>query len=512
MTILNNTVAGDQNDTAQETKNVVKHGPIYLAGNLIHRAAGIVLIPLYTHHLLPAEYGVYALLVSVMDMLTILLGCGLASAMNRFYFDVKNEYQRLQLISTVFICLLILSVLIGLSAYPLGWVIVRFMFDSAEYAGLFALAIATLIFTLLFEVQMNYAVVRKRPQIFLGLAVAKAVLLLALNLVWVGYAHMGLWGVVGSMLVTFALITLLYLVCIFWQVGWHWSPTLVKQLFIYGMPLVPSAFANASMTFIERYCLNHWAGAAVVGVYALAFRLASLLQMFIATPFSQVFFVRRFETLARGEPQSGLDSLLLVFVAVMSLAVLALALFSQEILQLIAPNSYAGVAPLLPLLGVCFVLSSINQNYELGIMYQKKTYYIALIGGISLAATVVLNIILVPMFAVWGALLALLAVNIIRLVATLRVNRLCAAALIHLDLKRAVVMLMVALLVAVLTHELTATLSLVFRLLIKSMSWLAVAVVLLFSTIMDPSIAKAARKLVKSCVQKALMSMATSLK
>lgn len=490
-----------QNSTAQETKNVAKQGPIYLAGNLIHRAAGIVLIPLYTHYLLPAEYGVYALLLSVMDMLTILLGGGLASGMSRFYFDAKTDQQRQQLISTVFICLLMLAIAIALMAYPLGWLIGSLIFQHVEYAQLFALAIVTLIFTLLFEVQMSYAVVRKLPQIFLLLAVAKAVLLLTFNLVLVSYVQMGLWGVVVAMLATFVLITLPYLLIIFRQVGWIWSPILVGQLLRYGLPLVPSAFANSGMTFVERFCLNHWAGAAAVGVYALAHRLASLLQMFIAAPFSQVFFVRRFETLSKGEQQSGLDGLLLVFVAIMCLAVLGLALFSQEILQLVAPNSYAGVAPLLPLMGVCFVLSSINQNYELGIMYQKKTQFIAAIGGISLIATLVLNSILVPVIAVWGALLSLLGVNLIRLMATLWANRLCGGALIRLDLKRAMVMVLLVLAVAVLANATAQNLSFLLGCVLKGVLWLVVMALFFFSPIMDPDIAHLCRKKVKSLIQ-----------
>lgn len=481
-------VANEKNqlNDAQEAKLVARYGPIYFAGNLLHRAAGIVLIPLYAHHLLPADYGVYALLLSVMDMLTILLGIGIGGAMNRFYFEAKTEQDRQRLISSVFICLLLLAAGIALIAYPLAWAIVQVMFASAKYALLFALAIVTLIFTLLFEAQMNYAVVRKRAWLFLNLALIKALLLIGFNLWWVAVAKWALWGVVGSMLITFALITLSYLGVIFKQVGWHWSPNLVKQLLRYGLPLVPSALANAAMTFVERYCLNHWVGVAAVGIYALAHRLASLLQMFIATPFAQIFFVRRFETLAQGEQQAALDRLLLVFVAVMSLAVLGLALFSEPLMTLIAPQSYAGVAPLVPWLGLCFVLSSINQNYELGILYQKKTAYIAWIGGLSLVATVVLNTALVPAWAIWGAVGALLSVNIIRLGATLWANRLCGATLIRLDLLRACGMLLLVLIASLLAHQLSGSWWVI--LLVKMLIWLAVMLLLFLSPIMDAAI------------------------
>ena len=152
-------------------------------------------------------------------------------------------------------------------------------------------------------------------------------------------------------------------------------------------------------------------------------------------------------------------------------------------------------------MGVCFVLSSINLNYELGIMYQKKTYYIALIGGISLIATLVLNTALVPVMAVWGALLSLLGVNLIRLFSTLYANRLCGAALIRLDLKRALAMILLVLGAALLGHFFSQNLSLLLALLSKSMLWVAVMVVLFLSPIMDPSIMKACRKTVKSLIQ-----------
>jgi O-antigen/teichoic acid export membrane protein len=212
----------------------------------------------------------------------------------------------------------------------------------------------------------------------------------------------------------------------------------MREMVSYGIPLIPASFADAALPVVERHFINVLVGPSAVGIYSLGHRLASMLQMFIAKPFSEIFFVRRFETLAKGEDQGVFNRILLVFVALMITCSLGLSLFGHEIITLISPEEYLGIIPAIPVLGLCFVLSSLNLNIQLGIIYQKKTWTIPVIGLVALLASVPANYLLIGKFGILGAALALLLINILRIATTLTINLLIGTRLINIDWPRAI--------------------------------------------------------------------------
>ncbi|GAC13706.1 lipopolysaccharide biosynthesis protein [Aliiglaciecola lipolytica] len=421
-----------------EVKTIVDHGKIYLIANITNRSAGLLLLPVYTYVLSVEDYGLYAIIMAVSDLFTIVFGMGFAGAMSRFYFERNNSKQQQNLVvSTTMLGFFAIASLILVFAYPLASLTVEVMFQSQQYLQLFMYTIAGLVFTILYELLMGYAVIRKRAWSYFAMALSKAVLFIGLNLLFVVYWKLGVPGIIYATIASLGSLSLVALAITFSRVGFGFSKTLFKQMLLFGLPLVPSAFANSALTTVERYYINSIIGPAAVGVYSLGHRLASMLHMFIAAPFSQIFFVRRFETLAKGEDQSAFHRILLLFVAVMMFFALLLSLFGTEIVWLISPEAYLDVVVVLPLLGLSFVLSSLNLNIELGIFYNKKTWAIPLIGFITLAVGIPANYLLIHQFGIYGAGLALLFVNIVRLVTTVLINSVLGSPFITLDWSRA---------------------------------------------------------------------------
>ena len=64
------------------------------------------MVPVYTHYLTPADYGVLEILTLVSVILSMILSVRLESAVVRFYFEYNDTEDRNSLISTVliFVC------------------------------------------------------------------------------------------------------------------------------------------------------------------------------------------------------------------------------------------------------------------------------------------------------------------------------------------------------------------------------------------------------------------------
>lgn len=437
--------------SASESRTITSYGSIYLLANIINRSAGFILIPVYTHVLSLEEYGLYAIIMAVSDMLAILFGMGFSAAMIRFYFDFDDESpEQKSVISTTLLGFFILAAFILIAAYPIARVVVSIIFESTENLGIFIFAIVGLIFTLLFEIVIGYTVVRKNVWQYLFIAVSKALLFIGTNVFFVIYLDLGVPGIIYATVLSLGSISVFFAGTIFRKVGFRFSARILREMVAYGLPLIPASFTNAALPVVERHFINVLVGPAAVGIYALGHRLASMLQMFIAKPFSEIFFVRRFETLSKGEDQSVFNRILLVFVALMMTCALGLSVFSNEIINLISPADYLAVVPAIPVLGLCFVISSLNLNIQLGIIYQKKTRIIPIIGLVVLTASIPANYLLIGKFGILGAALALLLMNSLRIVLTLIFNLSIGTRMINIDWPRAIAIVFIGTLAGVL--------------------------------------------------------------
>ncbi len=437
-----------------EARAIVRDGRVYALSNIVNRAAGLALLPVFTHVLTPAEFGLYAIVQSAVDVLTVLCGLGLTGAMNRFYLEYPDDgAMRDRVISTVLLLVLVVASATILLSWLLGPLMARWILGGDEHALLCTIALVGLGCIALFEVECAYAVVRKQVGLYFALSSAKALALIGCNVLFVVELHLGVRGVLLATAASMGVIAAFTLVAILRRTGLHFMPSLARRLVRFGAPLVPSAFGSSALGLVERFYLNSAATTASVGLYSLASRLASLLQMFIAAPFSQTYSVRRIETLVQGQAQAVFDRILLLFVLLMSVSAFALSIFAADLIALIAPGAYALAGQLVPLLALCVTLASVNFNLELGMHYSKRTWALPIGTAVTLAASLPLNWWLSLHYGALGTALAVVAVNVVRILATLALNARVGSREVSLDWPRAIAIMGTALVAGLLWLE-----------------------------------------------------------
>lgn len=108
-------------------KRLTRNTVIYGLGNILQRGAAFLLVPLYTRFLSPADYGIVAIVNSIVQVLSIVYEMGQAGAVNRFYFEYADKRDELRnYLGTVFTFSLIntglitaLLLVFGKSIFPL---------------------------------------------------------------------------------------------------------------------------------------------------------------------------------------------------------------------------------------------------------------------------------------------------------------------------------------------------------------------------------------------------------
>lgn len=407
---------------SRELKTVVRDGSIYGIAAVISRLAGILFIPVYLRVLSVEEYAFYTVMVAITEIGALMLGLGMSGALGRLYFDkVDNHEHRKDVVSTIFLGLGAISALCIAVAAAVSGELSGFVFVPDAPPETLGLAVGCVATVVCHEMVVAYHVVRKQPFVVLAIALSKTATLIGFNILFVVMNDGGVIGILHAMIVSFIVTAGPFVVLLFVRNGIRFRPKIAIDALAFGLPLVPSAAANSGMKVVERQLLAGQSALAVA-LFGLADRIASLLTMLIATPFSRIFLVRRFESLAYAEEQQELSRVFGVFIAFLSAAAAGLIVIAPELLLIIAPAEYQPAVAVLPFLALSYVLASVTLNIELGLVYNKRTGLIALVGVASLFVSVGINLMLIPLFGAIGAGITAVVVGVVRLLSTVILN------------------------------------------------------------------------------------------
>ena len=235
----------------QELKRLGRHSAVYGLGGLVSRILATLLLPLYTHYLPPGSYGRVEIVTAATAVLAIVLQLGISSAFFRFYFDAKEDADRLVVIRTSFwftMAMSTLGLVLGVVfAAPIGHWLGLGHDPSLVRAGAVGLWAQTNYqqLTALFRVE-------ERSTQYAIASVANVLITVAAMVFFVAYFH---WGAVGLVVGNFTGTLTVYLALLVYrteQLGLEFDRPLLRKMQAFGMPLVPSALALWAISFVDR--------------------------------------------------------------------------------------------------------------------------------------------------------------------------------------------------------------------------------------------------------------------
>jgi len=408
---------------ASEAANILKHGWIYTVANVVNRAAGLLLLPLYAKVLTASEFGVYALIGVVGDILGVMLMIGMNNAFTVVYFEHADEESRRRVVSTSMLGLVAVAAVLLAVAYPAGWAIGMGLFGDGAQAPVLAVALGSIAMSTVFELALTYYRVQKRSGMCLLISVGKAVLLLGFNVLFMLAFDLRVTGIFLANGVAFATLGLGLAVAILMANGMAFSPAILKRVVTLGLPFLPQSLLDVANQFIARYLLNIIAATAAVGVFSFGMRLSSILYMFLTASFLQIWSVHRIESQHKAVDHGQSEFVFHLFLIVLTAAALGMALTGPEILWLIASDDYAPVLPCLPLLVASYVLHGARMHPEVALMKAKRVGTLPWISAASLAVGSALTVALVWRWGVFGAAVAVLGREIFQIALTEAVRR-----------------------------------------------------------------------------------------
>jgi O-antigen/teichoic acid export membrane protein len=390
---------------AKRLGELARHSAVYGLGSLVSRFIAVLLLPVYTRYLSPADYGLIETLIALSAVLTVLLAAGVKSAFFRFYFDEPDGPGRLRVIRTSF-WFTMASATSGLVAgLLLAGPISQLLFGTSDHGDLVRAAFVGLWahvnyeqMTSLFRVEQRSTAYLIATLINLGLTVGATLLLVvALD-----------QGPIGVIVGNFTGTLLVYVGLLAYrreQLGLELDRPLLREMNRFGMPLVPSALFLWILNFSDRFFLVKLAGAKEVGLYSIGVRLASAIILFLAA-FRTAWPAFAYSIEDDREAARAYSYVLTYIVVITSWMALALGVLAPWLVRLLTtPEFYDAEQVVAPL---AFAAAAFGAYIVvvIGIGRARQTRSNWAISGVAALLNVGLNVALIPPFGIMGAAVA----------------------------------------------------------------------------------------------------------
>jgi O-antigen/teichoic acid export membrane protein len=253
---------------------------VYVIGNALQRALAYLALPIYAHVMAPDEYGRYAVFVSAMSIINLLVDFGLSKAAARHYVDHERHQGRLrhfleQLQVQRLLTTLVIGAVIALVTIPIWKPLTAGAMTWWPFVPLLLLIGATDSFLLIVVLIHR---MRQQPMSFVALKLGQALGQLIFGLVAVTLFHTGAGGAatgtaLGSTVIAIGAFVLyrLRLVPKDAAASDVSAIQLWRENVSYGAPLVFYDLAFWLRTQADPFILVRFIGLTAVGVYQLGY-------------------------------------------------------------------------------------------------------------------------------------------------------------------------------------------------------------------------------------------------
>ena len=408
-------------------KKLASQTAIYGLSSVVGRLLNYLLVPLYTRYFLPEEYGVVTELYAYVAFLVIILTYGIETAFFRFSQKENNRIvYSTSLISLLFSSLLFIILMFVFSenisssiGYP----------NNQEYVKWFALiigldAISSISFAKLRALNKatRFALIRL-VNIFINIGLNLFFIiycpyaiennLQSLNFVNSVYSPSVGVGYIFIANLFASAITILMLLPEMINSVWIFERNLWKKMMIYASPLLIAGLAGMTNETIDRILLKYLLPESSnisreIGLYGAFYKLSIIMILFIQTfrfaaePF---YFSQEREHNSR----KIYADVMKYFIIVTSFIFLIVTTFYDFFINFLG-SKYHDERGFLVVSILLFANFFLGIYYNLSIWYKltEKTRYGAYIAIFGASITIILNILLIPVFGFVGCALATL--------------------------------------------------------------------------------------------------------
>ncbi|MBI9107196.1 MAG: flippase [Spirochaetales bacterium] len=382
-------------------KRFFKDGLIYSIPSFVSRGISVLLIPLYTRVLSPADYGAWDMLLVFMNLVRLTVALEISQAVARFYSHEKGEKNKSVCASTALWFTIAANGLFFVIAQLFAVPISGILLGSDDLTPIFRLGLVLGLFNGVFYLVQNQFRWELKSKGYALVSLIVSFVTAGLSVVLAYVFKFGLYGIlVGSIAgsLTGAIYGLIVLRKTF---RFRFSFNKLKPMLQFSVPLVFSGIAVFISLYIDRIMIRHFLTLDALGLYSLAFRFASVISL-LMVGFNSALTPLIYRHYEESATPGNLSAIFRYFIFFALLAYAGMSMYAKEILVVFTTPEYYPAAGIIVFLVPAIILSNMYV-FAPGINIRKKTSYILFINIVGAVLQFFFNYLLIPKFGYIGA-------------------------------------------------------------------------------------------------------------
>lgn len=370
-------------------KTLVSNTALISLGTFGSKLLVFFMVRFYTGYLTTSQYGISDLLTQTANLLLPLISLGITNGVFRFAID-KNQDKK-----SVFSAGLFTITLGGL----LFFLIVPLLNLVDQFKGYVWLIVVYTMAACYHSLCSQYIRAKGSTAFFAIQGIVNTSLVIILNILFLAVFDMGITGYVLSVVIADALSALLIFVRdkLWRDVTLKPNKTIFKQMLIYSIPMIPATVFWWVTSVSNRYMVSWFLGDDVNGIYAVSFKVPTLLTL-LSTVFMQAW---QFSAVTESENdrEQHIDFFSKVWASFQSIMFLAgsfVIAFSIPIIKLLTTADYYEAWKYIPLLSGSMVFSAFANFMASVYVVEKKSKNSFLTAMFGAVLNLTLNLLLIP--------------------------------------------------------------------------------------------------------------------
>ena len=377
----------------------------YTFGGILPGFASFLLIPIYTRYLTPADYGILASMAVLHSIASLVFILAIDRSVSRFYFDHKTESDQKNYFGTISISIFLTSTFMFLILIFLNKYVTK-IFESIDFFPFFLLAFLISYFATFSRIPMIYLRLIGKAKTYVLISLGQFSLRMVLKIFFVVVLLKGVYGALLGGLIANIVFFFIFIYISTKISNFTFDKNILIHSLKFSLPMLPVILSAFIIDFSDRIFLEKYTSLSDLGIYSLGISIAGVVFIF-SNSFNKAFDPVFYRIANSSDPISQrkniLSSYLNNYLHYILFICFSLALFSSEVIAILADKSFHEAYIITMIFSLSYVLLFSSSVFNMMIYQQKKSNYVMYSTFIAAPCNIILNFLLIPEYGIYGA-------------------------------------------------------------------------------------------------------------
>lgn len=381
-------------------KELFKHGIVYGITSSLQNVLSFILLPLLTTYYTPSEFGVYSIILLSGTLANAIFYFGAGSALGRFYFEVDTDTYRRQIISSSLLITFFGALILISFSFIFKAQLSTILFNRRDFEFHLFYAFVGTAFGFMLNILTLVLRYENRSMSYMVVTISGVILNFVVTYVLLVKFKLGILApILGTMLSNTTIFIFLFFHIFNFVVG-EIQVESIKRLLNFGLQSSITGICFFLLDWVDRLIIKELLPMSDVGIYSLAYRLGSMINVFLIMPFGLIWAPLRLQNFkSNSDNNIFVTKVASYFFLIGIFFVLVATIYNDIFIDLFFKNKeYFGVSKIFPIVMLAILIYGLQSILDFGIYYHKKIYYYIIISIVGILINISLNFYFVPIY------------------------------------------------------------------------------------------------------------------